>query len=194
MLSLEGVEACLKLPITTILDIGSGMGEQAKVFKRAGKRVTQIDLISTNSTDHIQGDYLLHDFENTKFDLVWASHILEHQLNVNTFLTKCRNDVNEGGFICITVPPLKHNIVGGHVTLWNAGLVLYNLVLAGFDCSAARIKCYGYNISVIAQAGTFKVPELKYDYGDIETINKWLPYGFNYQGFNGDIKEFNWRK
>lgn len=28
---------------------------------------------------------------------------------------------------------------------------MYNLILAGFDCKTARLKKYGYNISIIRQ-------------------------------------------
>lgn len=185
----EAFNFCVdKIPFNSVLDIGCGFGEHFKRFQQAGKQVTAIDIIDNGF--NIVGDYL--DTNLLSFDLIWASHILEHQLNVNLFLRKCYSDLKENGYICVTVPPLKHNIVGGHVTLWNAGLVLYNLVLAGFDCSNAKIKKYGYNISVIAQKGNFTLPALKYDNGDIELISQWLPKGYNYQNFNGDILEFNW--
>ena len=51
------------------------------------------------------------------------------------FLGKIRNVVKEGGLVGIVVPPRKPFITDGHVSLWNAGLVVYHLVLAGFDCS-----------------------------------------------------------
>lgn len=185
----EGFKFCIdKIPFNSVLDIGCGFGDHFKAFQQAGKQVIGVDIIDNGF--NVVGDYL--DTSFNPVDLIWASHILEHQLNVNLFLRKCYSDLNENGYICITVPPLKHNIVGGHVTLWNAGLVMYNLVLAGFDCSNVKIKQYGYNISVIAQKGGFKLPPLNYDNGDIELISQWLPNGYNYQNFNGNISEFNW--
>ena len=80
----------------------------------------------------------------------------EHQVNPNLFLKKIFNDLKEGGVLAITVPPLKHEIVGGHVTLWNAGLTMYQLVLAGFNCKNISIKSYGYNISVVLKKKVFK--------------------------------------
>ena len=71
---------------------------------------------------------------------------------------------------------------------------MYNLVLGGFDCSNARIKQYGYNISVIADASSFLLANLRYDNGDIALISDKLPTGYNYQGFNGNIYELNWDK
>src|SRR5690606_36120022 len=83
-----------------------------------------------------------------------------------------------GGVLALTVPPLKSRIVGGHVSLWNAGLLLYNLVLAGFDCSRARILQYGYNISVILTKTPAELPrDLSFDRGDLRRLRPFLPGG-----------------
>ena len=92
----------------------------------------------------------------------------------------------------ISVPPLRHNIVGGHVSLWNAGLLLYNLILAGFDCSEASVKQYGYDISVVVQKKEAILPELNYDHGDIEVLAKFFPMKVK-QGFHGQLDEINWK-
>jgi hypothetical protein len=102
--------------------------------------------------------------------------------------------------VAITVPPLKHEIVGGHVSLWNAGMVLYRLVLAGIDCSDAAVLSYGYNISVIAKNRSIgKIDGIEYDSGDIRRIRKYLPGGglcFNSNEFDdpfdGNIARLNW--
>lgn len=31
-----------------------------------------------------------------------------------------------------------------------------------------------------------------YDYGDKEKISEWLPEGYNFHGFNGNITNLNW--
>jgi hypothetical protein len=173
---------------TTLLDVGCGSGIHSDYFKKQNKIVTSTDYQS-NYEGCIIGDYNSLLFE--KHDCVWVSHVLEHQLNVNNFLKKIRNETNDGGIVCISVPPLKHNIVGGHVSLWNAGLLLYNLVLAGFDCKNCSIKKHKYNISIIAIASNFKIPQLNYDAGDITKLKSWLP-DFCNENFNGDIDEWNW--
>lgn len=172
----------------TLLDVGCGDGRHSDFFKKHNKIVTSTDLKS-QYTNCIEGDYNLLLFP--QHDCVWVSHVLEHQLNVNSFLKKIRNDTKNDGFVCVTVPPLKHEIVGGHVSLWNAGLLMYNLVLAGFDCKNAKIKKYGYNITVIAQAKEFQLPRLSYDSGDITLLSEWLP-DFCQENFSGDIDEWNW--
>ena len=178
----------------TVLDIGSGAGEQAEALRRHGKQVTELDygespsfLGREDGGAVIIGDFLQTRFE-TPFDCVIASHVLEHQVNVNAFLKAMHESVREGGIVAISVPPLKHQIVGGHVTLWNAGLVLYNLVLAGFDCRTPWIRQYGYNISVVIQKRTIRPEGLVFDNGDIDRIAPFLPEGFG-EGFNGDIRQ-----
>lgn len=183
----------------TVLDIGSGEGKHSDVLQQKGKTVTSIDfgrsIYFEKRKDNytcINADYYSYIFEE-KFDAIWVSHVLEHQPNPNLFLKKIHNDLEEGGVLAITVPPLKHEIVGGHVTLWNAGLLLYQLILAGFDCSNVSIKSYGYNISVILKKKSILAyPDLSYDSGDINKLKEFFPIGFE-EPFNGDIKEFNWK-
>jgi SAM-dependent methyltransferase len=179
----------------SVLDIGCGRGRHLERFRAAGKTATGIDIAGLTG-GVIVADYLRHEFERP-FDGVWLSHVLEHQLNVNFFLRKVFADLREGGVLAVTVPPLKHAIVGGHVTLWNAGLVLYNLVLAGFDCRQARLKQYGYNISVITPKISAAIPygDLHYDDGDIDLLARYFPQHPQLpirQGFCGDIRQLRW--
>lgn len=170
------------------LDIGSGSGEHARLINAAGKNVIRID---PNHPADYECDYLLCDFGRVQFDGIWASHVLEHQVNPGLFLRKMFRDLVEDGVLAITVPPLKHEIVGGHVTLWNAGLLLYNLVLAGFDCSEAMVGTYGYNVSVIVRRRSFVFPTLKHGRGDIEALAPFFPCPVEH-GFNGQLPNINW--
>ena len=194
--SLQALEKLLSAyDFHTVLDVGCGTGCHWPFFREAGKEVTGID-IGRMCDGVIVADYLRHEFDQP-FDCLWLSHVLEHQLNVNLFLKKVFRDLKPGGILAVTVPPLKHNIVGGHVTLWNAGLVLYNLILAGFDCSQARVKRYGYNISVIVPKVPAAVPfeRLYFDRGDIELVSQFFPRHPRMkweQSFRGDIAQLNW--
>lgn len=173
----------------TILDVGCGDGYHSIQFLKNNKKVTSTDILPSNSIDVVCGYYEKLQFK--PHDITWCSHVLEHQLNVNQFLKKIRSETKLNGYVCITVPPLKHSIVGGHVSLWNAGILMYNLVLAGFNCKEARIKSINYNITVIAKADNFELPKLKYDKGDINRLADFLP-DFCKEKFNGDISEYNW--
>jgi SAM-dependent methyltransferase len=189
----------------TVLDVGSGEGVHSRLFLEAGKAVTSLDYGDSiyfekcsEKQNVIRCDY--YKFIPDKvFDCVWASHVLEHQPNPNLFLKRIYNDLKPGGIAAITVPPLKNEIVGGHVNLYNAGLLLYQMVLAGFDCSNASVATYGYNISVIVCKPEIDLDlsMLSFDSGDINKISRYLPDSIcnlinDKDLFNGDISSINW--
>lgn len=178
------IEKLLAWDFTTVLDIGAG-GSHADTFRSNGKHVTTLNLYDAD----IVGDYCATILP--QFDCIWASHVLEHQPNPNRFLTKCFRDLKDNGILAVTVPPLKHNVVGGHVNLYNAGLLLYQLILAGFDCSLASVKTYGYNISVLVKKRSFEMPALKMDDGDLEVLAPYFPFPVD-RMFDGRISEVNW--
>ena len=192
----DGLDKFLQLlPSTsTILDIGAGkLQPHANVMRAHGHIVDTSDF---HSGATYKGDFNTVTIDK-KYNAVWSAMSLEHQLNVNRHLTKINSILNPNGVLCVTVPTLKSNIVSGHVTLWNAGLLLYNLVLAGFDCSKAKIKTYGYNITVILTKQTFNMPALNYDKPDLTTLKSYFPESLTWdltgKGFEGNIKEINWK-
>lgn len=185
-----------------LLDIGCGKCEQAKKFVESNIQVTGVD-IAKPDFEHPNFRFFEGFFEidmpltRRLYDVTWACHILEHTLNPDEFLTRMLKFTAPGGYIAITVPPIKPNIVGGHINLFNPGLLMYRLILLGVDCSKAIVKTYGYNQTVIVQKtklmSTREVRQgLFFDNGDIEKLSKYFPKGYDYQGFNGNIKELNW--
>lgn len=149
--------------------------------------VSNLTTISLESGADIVSDYNEYKFKK-KFDGIWCAHCLEHQRSVGVFLDKIFSDLKDGGILCITVPPRKDKIVGGHLSLWNGGLLLYNLILAGFDCSGAEVLKDGYNISVIVRKKAAKIPDLKMDCGDIEALSHFFPFPAEH-GFDGNIEK-----
>ncbi len=185
----EALERLLALPdVSTVLDVGSGSGEFAELLRQAGKTVETISL--SPPADHVC-DFMGWDSPKCDFDALWVNHVLEHQPNPNAFLRACKNRLRPGGHLVVTVPPLKGQIVGGHVTLWNAGILLYQLILAGFDCSHAHVGTYGYNISVIVPNMDFEMPQLAYDAGDIDRLAPFFPIPIS-EGFNGELPNIRW--
>lgn len=180
-------------PKSKILDIGAGKEQMHTRWFSNKRHICHTCDFFPKST--YEGDFNTLDIPSDTYDVVWASHVLEHQLNVNSFLTKCHDVLKVGGLVAVTVPPRTTYTAGGHVTQWNPGMLIYNLVLAGFDCSNAHIKQYEYNQSVIAYKNPFTMPKLRYDSGDLGILNKWLPKGLEYKkfgNFEGDIEEHNW--
>ena len=189
-----GDQAATKLIVdysfNNVLDVGSGLKSSVwSLFDKNDKQVVRQD-INPECNPDILGDFNSIEIDG-QFDCVWCSHVLEHQLNVNHFLKKIFACLKDDGILGITVPPLKQEIVGGHVTVWNAGLLLYNLILAGFDCKDASVKSYGYNISVIVKKKKAELPNLKFDSGDIKELTEFFPFNAT-EGFNGQIEEWNW--
>ena len=192
-----------------ILDIGASLSEPAtNIFRSCGYNVDTCDFYPKAT---FKGNYNELDIKE-KYDVIWCSHTLEHQINVNFFLKKINSNLKEGGYLVVTVPPLKHVICGGHVTLWNAGLLIYNLILANFDCLDVMIKSYSANmnstknqanISAIVKKKYIELPTLCYDSHDLKggknSLDRFFPKELQHAGinnrvhrFNGDIKELNW--
>ena len=191
MLAIDALGYVTKLKgVRTVLDVGPGLGLHKQFLEAIDKEVKTVDTNTEYSPDYL-GDFVTTEVGGN-YDLVWASHVLEHQPNVNAFIKKCNAVLKDGGYLAVTVPPAKMQIVGGHLTLWNAGLLLYNLILGGFNCDRAAVKTYGYNISVVVQKKPFRLPELRYDNGDIETLSKFFPFPAE-QNFDGHIPEINWK-
>ncbi len=204
---------CNNFAFETVLDVGCGEGLQSEEFLKEGKKVTAIDYGKSQRIKEVGKKFQNHDFEmivadfneypfDRQFDLVWVCHMLEHQLNVQAFLEKVVGLVREGGLIAITVPPYKSEIVGGHVSLWNPGLLIYRMILSGVDCRNAYIKKYGYNISIIVEKRTISVlNDISYDVGDIKLLKKYFPeeivFYNEYLGrdinFNGNLLAVNWK-
>jgi SAM-dependent methyltransferase len=182
-----------------IIDIGAGP-EHAPIYQGGGDTgVSAGKYLSSRGHGVVEVDYGRNGvrFEDLNicsyFAGVHTSHMLEHVRNVGIVLDKIHRVTLPGGYICILVPPAKHNIVGGHLSLWNVGLLLYNLIRAHIDCSDARVRTYGYNVAVIARNihADYNDEALYEDNGDIELLEPFFPFHV-WQGFDGRVLAHNW--
>lgn len=169
-----------------VIDIGSGGGEHALQFLNVGSDVLCIDYGTSIYAKNQQSEQLtvlkidFNDFiPEKKFDLVWASHVLEHQLNVNIFIEKLNRCCSEDGHICITVPDFHRDLWGGHLTLWTPALLAYNVVMCGIDLSNAKFIRGINEFSIIYTPNRILLPKnLTYDKGDINLLKEFLPNYF----------------
>ena len=136
------------------------------------------------------GDYLDY-IPDQKFDCVWSCHMLEHCVNPNLILTTMFDDIKEGGFLAVTIPASSQKLVLGHCNSWTTGQLLYNLILAGFDCRDAMVNQYDNNISVIVKKKKAVHDPLVMGKGDYEKIKHLFPENICF-GIGEDIKQLNW--
>lgn len=179
----------------TLLDVGPGDFAALSFFAENGKECSACEFPDSPyykeqggdlEAKHIYwGDFNQVEISET-FDLVWASHVLEHQENPGVFLDKLVSRAKEGGYIAVIVPPRKPYIVSGHVNLFNPGLLVYRMVLAGLDCKDAKVFQFDGNICFLARKRRIVLPKLHYDVGDLSTLSKFFPFEVP-EGFNGDF-------
>jgi SAM-dependent methyltransferase len=185
----------------SVLDIGSGFGAAARCFRFVGKDLHTVEAVKDRTSDiEITGDYI-HTPPLGPFDLVWASHILEHQRNVGAFLDKVFTDTKEGGLVAITVPSALSPMIIGHPSIFTPMHLIYHLVLAGFDCREARVKCYDWQFTVLVTKRSNGLPQ-----GNIATTHypldapayhpdllQWLPVAISESGDAwGEVDAINW--
>jgi len=156
-----GVFAVLKLlsgfRFSSVLDVGSGEGEHKRLLEFFGKQVFSVDLVK--DADYV-GDFMDIDFGRS-FDVIWCSHVLEHQRNVGLFLDKVFGLLEDGGIVAISVPlHPRERLISGHLTSWSIPLLCYNLVMAGFDCSEAAILST-FELSLLVRKRPAEFEELR---------------------------------
>ena len=168
-------------PPLTVTDVGVGRGITSWVFLQRGYQVTGLSLKETSPTvfahekyTHIQEN--LFDIDLPQADIVWASHVIEHMPNVGLFLEKCRSMTKIGGWFCVVAPSDPTSIiVDGHLTFWTPAHLIYNLVVAGFDCKDDVWHTDGRDIGLMVRRKDRPHIELNYDNGDLPALAAYFP-------------------
>ena len=180
--SLYALDCTVGLKPRTVLDVGSGGGYHASTFSKSGSQVLCVDYgtsVYAQQTKVKNLDVIHVDFNHFvpphKFQLVWASHILEHQRNVGVFIEKLIECCAEDGNVCITVPDPHRTLWGGHLTLWSPGLLAYNIVLCGVDLSDAVLVRGTNEFSIVFKPRQIALPMLTYDNGDLTMLKQFMP-------------------
>ncbi len=192
---LDLIKEALCYEWNSVLDVGAGTGWVSEIFLRRGKKCSATWLLTPHPDIEPLG---FEDAENMptvpsgSFDAVWASHVLEHCFNPGLALGEFHRVLKPGGYLFLSVPPYKSNIVGGHLsTGWNIGQLAYCLALSKFDAKKAHYVRHGYNVCAIAQSHDCELPDLIGDTGDLETLTEFLP-DIIVQDVNGDLPSLNW--
>ena len=134
----------------TALDIGSGLGVQTEIMRHAGLNVFQVDKYS--ETADFQVDFIDHEFKQ-KFDIIYCSHVIEHQRNVGAFLDKIFDILEDDGLLLISAP--KHpaeTLIEGHLNCFFTTYFIQHLIHAGFDCKNGKfLSCGGIENAAIVR-------------------------------------------
>ena len=141
------------------LDIGGSLGSHTNIMRSYGLSVDIIDKYEKNA--EFSGDFNKHKFKE-KYDLIFCSHVIEHQRNPGLFLDKIFDCLKDEGDLIITAP--KHpaeRFVEGHILSTILPVFLQMLIYAGFDCKKGKmISLVGIeNSFIVKKAKNFSLKE-----------------------------------
>ena len=90
------------------------------------------------------------NFADHSFDLVWSHHSLEHSFSPLLALRGMHRVLKPEGWLAVTVPPHKTQIVSGHFNVgWSVGQLIYLLGITGFNLKGGIFLQEGYNIRAL---------------------------------------------
>ena len=143
----------------TAIDIGSGAGIQTEILRAAGLEVFQLDKYSDKAEYKV--DFISHNFDQ-KFDIVYCSHVIEHQRNVGNFLDKIFDVMSDDGLLLISAP--KHpaeNLINGHLNCFYFSYFIQQLIHADFDLKNGKYLSCAYieNAAIVSKARNFELSE-----------------------------------
>lgn len=188
----------------TVIDIGAGAGAAARHFATRGCHVvvTGYDMESYLDDPLPSAIRVIADEDvcqmasigDASVDAVWCAHVLEHVLDTGRALAEIHRVLRPGGWLFLSLPEYSPFVVGGHVTPgWNLGILMYVLILAGFDVRSGAFINHCWNVTAFVRKGGAALPPLRHDRGDIETLASLFPGGLGArQGMNGDLLRVNW--
>ena len=141
----------------TCLDIGSGEGVHTSILRHAGLEVFQVDKYS--NTAEYKVDFIEHEFDR-KFDVIFCSHVIEHQRNVGDFLDRIYDVLSDDGILIISAPNHSaETLVEGHLNSFIFPLFLQHMIHAGFDCKNGKYLSIVENSFIVSKANDFDVNE-----------------------------------
>ena len=141
----------------TCLDIGSGEGVHTAILRHAGLEVFQVDKYS--NTAEYKVDFIEHEFDR-KFDVIFCSHVIEHQRNVGDFLDRIYDVLSDDGILIISAPNHSaETLVEGHLNSFIFPLFLQHMIHAGFDCKNGKYLSIIENSFIVSKARNFDIKE-----------------------------------
>lgn len=200
---LPALARLLDLPAAKrVLDIGPGFQDRAPHLLAAGKRLsvamtTDAPVEAMAGVAHIPFPLAPEGLADP-FDAVLACHVLQRQANPHRFLCTLNAALAEGGMLLLAVPTLRFPLLGGDLTLWTGGLLLYHLVLAGFDCREASLQVDRGELCLALAKRSHPAWTEGTPLPPLDSLRPVLPPQLDFMSdpdgpcFNGDIRRLNW--
>ena len=142
----------------TSLDIGSGEGVHTEIMQHSGLKVTGVDKYSEKA-DYNMDFMSWSKARQMDFDVVFCSHVIEHQRNVGEFLDRIYDVLSDDGVLIISAPSEDHNLIEGHLNSFNIPLFLQQMIHAGFDCKRGKFLSAMENSFIVSKAKDYKLDE-----------------------------------
>lgn len=109
-------------------------------------------------------------------DMLWTSMTIEHCPNVGLFFEACRKALKPNGVLAIVAPTDRNDImIDGHLNFWTPAHLIYNLVVAGWDCSEAKWYTKDRDIGLLVRRKDRPEIALRYDNPDLKTLEPYFP-------------------
>ncbi len=171
---------------STVLDIGCGFGAVAKALRPIAPHLKLFGYDPYREQAKPLYDGWVDKPDGTQYDVVIASHVIEHVPNVQDFIHFMLASLTPNGILILVWPNPKNAVVGGHINLFIPGTMIYTLVMAGLDCG---------NDAVFATIGTYHMwavrhrlrpasPPEHYDGFSLAELAPYFPFTPT-QGFDG---------
>ena len=198
---LELLKQTMEYSFVKVLDLGTGDGSAAQFFSQHDKKVFATSFVTLHTDALPESIFLTMGVDATKmpfadgsFDAVWCAHVLEHCSNVGLALAEIRRILAPGGILFLSVPEFSPNVVAGHVSPgWNLGILMYVLILSGFNVREGAFINYLGHVTAFVKRGDFPSIQLTSDLGEIEALVDYFPVSACVShGFNGNINNINW--
>jgi len=168
-----------------ILEIGVGTGVHLLMFDKLGYNVTGVEPDSYNTKlinaklkngKCING--MLEDVAiESKFDIIYLYHVVEHVPRPDLFLTKCANLLRDDGYIIIAVPDCENletlkNSISNPDHLWHFSKLSLRNLAKNLDYKIQMCD----SLSTIKQLNTQRTHRILTKYGFKKLCNLLWPY------------------
>ena len=142
-----------------VLDIGGAFGNHSQIMRSFGLSVDLIDKYEEKA--EFRGDFNTFNFKK-KYDMIFCSHVIEHQRNQGAFLDKIYDILKDEGDLVISGPTHEaEKFVEGHISTTILPVFLQILIYAGFDCKNGKMMSIAgiENSFIVKKAKNFSIDE-----------------------------------